>query len=76
MIGSTLLFVGGLLYFIGAVFVLLEEFKVHIVWGLLGVFTQIANLVFAILYFKTCKRWLWFMVLGIILAIVGGSLRA
>ena len=76
MIGSTLLFVGGVLYFIGAIGVLLEEFKVSIIWGLLGVFTQIANLVFAILYFKTCKRWLWFMVLGIILAIVGGSLRA
>ena len=75
MIGSTLLFVGGVLYFIGAVFVLLEEFKVHIIWGLLGVFTQIANLIFAILYFKTCKRWLWIMLLGIILAIVGKCLK-
>ncbi len=76
MIGSVLLFVGGVLYFIGAIGVLIEEFKVSIIWGLLGVFTQIANLIFAILYFKNCKRWLWFMLLGILLAIIGGSLGA
>ncbi|MBQ9368568.1 MAG: hypothetical protein IJT83_12370 [Victivallales bacterium] len=55
---------------------LIEEFKVSIIWGLLGVFRQIANLIFAILYFKTCKRWLWLMLLGILLAIIGGSLGA
>ena len=76
MIGSILLFVGVVLYFIGAIGVLIEEFKVSIIWGLLGVFTQIANLIFAILYFKTCKRWLWLILLGIILIIVGGSLGA
>ncbi len=74
--GSILLFVGGLLYFIGAVGVLIEEFKVSILWGILGVFTQIANLVFAILYFKNCKRWLWLMLGGILLVIVGGCLGA
>ena len=76
MIASTLLLIGGLLYLIGAIGVLIEEFKVSIIWGLLGIFTQITNVIFAILYFKNCKRWLWLMLLGIVLAVIGGSMGA
>ena len=76
MIASLLLLVGCILYLIGAIGVLIEEFKVSIIWGLLGIFTQIANLIFAILYFKNCKRWLGLMLLGILLLIIGGSLGA
>ena len=71
MIGSILLLLGSLFYLIGAIGVLVEEFRESIIWGLFGLFTQVTNVLFAILYFKRCKRWLGLMLIGILLIILG-----
>ena len=71
MIGFLLIFVGLLLYLFGAIGVLIEEFKESIIWGLFGLFTQVVNVLFAILYFKRCKRWLGLMLIGFLLIIIG-----
>ena len=71
MIGSILLLLGSLFYLIGAIGVLVEEFRESIIWGLFGLFTQVTNVLFAILYFKRCKRWLGLMLIGFLLIIIG-----
>ena len=71
MIGSILLLLGALFYLIGAIGVLVEEFRESIIWGLFGLFTQVANILFAILYFKRCKRWLGLMLIGLLLIVLG-----
>ncbi len=71
MIGSILLLLGVLFYLIGAIGVLVEEFRESIIWGLFGLFTQVVNVLFAILYFKRCKRWLGLMLIGFLLIILG-----
>ena len=50
---------------------MIEEFKESIIWGLFGLFAQVVNILFAILYFKRCRKWLGFMLLGILLIFIG-----
>ena len=66
-----LMVIGIVVYLIGAIGLLIDEFKEHILWGLLGLFTQIGHLIFALCHFDKCKRSLGIILLGIILMIVG-----
>ena len=72
---TILVFAGFILYLIGAIGMIIAEFRESIIWGLLGLFTQVANLLFAILHFDECKKELGLMLLGIILVILGVSLQ-
>ena len=76
MFTTILLLAGVLLYLIGAIGVLIEEFKESIIWGLFGLFTQVVNVLFAILYFKRCKKWLGLMLMGFLLIIICAFLPA
>ena len=76
MIVHLLLLIGVLFYFIGAIGVLIEEFKESIIWGLFGIFTQVVNVLFAILYFERCKRWLGLMLIGFLLIIFAAVLSS
>ena len=62
---------GLVIYVIGGFGLLIDEFKESIAWGLLGLFTQIGHLLFAILYFDKCKKSLGVMLLGILLMVLG-----
>ena len=62
---------GLVIYVIGGFGLLIDEFKENIAWGLLGLFTQIGHLIFAILYFDKCKKSLGVMLLGILLMVLG-----
>ena len=65
---DVLLFLLGLLlYVVGAIGILVEEFKENILWGIFGLLFQIPNLLFACLYFQRCKRWLGCMLAGILI---------
>ena len=66
-----LFWIGMVLYFIGAIGILIEEFKESIIWGLFGLFTQIANILFAILYFDRCKKYLGLILAGIAFVVLG-----
>lgn len=72
---NILVFAGVVLYLIGAIGMIIAEFRESIIWGLLGLFTQVANLLFAILHFDKCKKELGLMMLGIILVILGLPLQ-
>ena len=63
--------IGLIVYLIGSIGLLIDEFKEHIAWGLLGLFTQIGHLIFALCHFDKCKKSLGIILLGIILMIVG-----
>ena len=41
-----LVLLGLILYLVGAISLLVDEFKESIAWGLLGLFTQIGHLIF------------------------------
>ena len=69
-----LLIVGAVVYLIGAIGLLIDEFKEHILWGLLGLFTQIGHLIFAICHFDKCKKSLGIILLGIVLMIIGAMI--
>ena len=68
--------IGAVFYLIGAIGLLIDEFKEHILWGLFGLFTQIGHLIFAICHFDKCKKSLGLIVLGIVLIIVGVIISA
>ncbi len=63
-----------IIYLIGVIALLIDEFKEHILWGILGIITQISNIIFAIIHFDKCKKSLGLIVLGIVLMILGGML--
>ena len=64
------LFIFGLiLYFIGAIGLLIDEFKTGCLWGLCGLLFPITNYVFAIIHFQECKRSLFCIVSGALLMI-------
>ena len=69
-----LLIVGFVVYLIGSIGLLIDEFKEHIAWGLLGLFTQIGHLIFAICHFDKCKKSLGIILLGILLMIIGAMI--
>ena len=64
------LVVGLILYVIGAINILIAEFSESILWGLFGFFTQIGNILFAILHFDKCKKGLSYILLGILFIIL------
>ena len=66
--------VGFVVYLIGSIGLLIDEFKEHILWGLLGLFTQIGHLIFAICHFDKCKKSLGIILLGILLMIIGAMI--
>ena len=66
-----LMVIGIVVYLIGAIGLLIDEFKEHIAWGLLGLFTQIGHLIFALCHFDKCKKSLGIILLGILLIIIG-----
>ena len=63
--------VGAVIYLIGSLGLLIDEFRVHILWGLLGLFTQIGHFIFALCHFDKCKGSLGLIALGVLLIIVG-----
>lgn len=67
----SLLIIGVVVYLIGSIGLLIDEFKEHVAWGLLGFFTQIGHLIFAVCYFDKCKRSVGLIILGIILMLIG-----
>ncbi|GEM_PF-4050580 len=66
-----LVFLGLIFYIVGAIGFLIAEFKESVLWGLFGPFTQIGNLIFAVVHYDKCKKSLGYMLLGIVLMILG-----
>lgn len=66
-----LVVIGIVVYLIGSIGLLIDEFKEHVAWGLLGFFTQIGHLIFAVCHFDKCKRSVGLIILGIILMLMG-----
>ena len=51
-----LIFIGLAIYVIGAIGLLIDEFKESIIWGLAGLFFQLPHVLFALLHFQECKK--------------------
>ena len=66
--------IGLAFYIIGAIGLLVGEFKVSILWGLMGLLFQFPHLVFAIVHFQECKKSLGWILLGFLLTLAGGAL--
>ncbi len=62
---------GLIIYLIGSFGLMIDEFKVSILWGLLGLFFQLPHLVFAIVHFQECKKSLGLLLLGFLLMVLG-----
>lgn len=71
-----LVVIGIVVYLIGSIGLLIDEFKEHVAWGLLGLFTQIGHLFFAVCHFDKCKKSLGLILLGIVLVFIGAMLSA
>ncbi|MBQ7177310.1 MAG: hypothetical protein IJS08_07840 [Victivallales bacterium] len=74
IVGVVSFLIGVVCLLIGNIGLLIAEFKEHIAWGLLGLFTQIGHLIFAICHFDKCKKSLGFILLGIVLMIIGAMI--
>ena len=62
--------IGAIMSFIGSIMLLIEEFKVSIVWGILGLFIGITNLIFICVHFDKSARPLGYMIGGTLLMLV------
>jgi len=69
-----LVIIGLIFYLIGSIGLMIAEFKEHIVWGLFGLFTQVAHFMFAIIHFDKCKKSLAYMLIGLVLTFMGMAL--
>ncbi|MBO4618966.1 MAG: hypothetical protein J5654_02535 [Victivallales bacterium] len=66
-----LCWIGLVIYVIGAIGLLIDEFKESLLWGLLGLIFQVTHLLFAILHFHECKKSLGVLLLGFLLMVLG-----
>ncbi len=66
--------IGLIVYVVGAIGLLIDEFKESIWWGLAGLLTQVSHILFAILHFRECKKSLAIMLIGILIMAVGSFL--
>jgi uncharacterized membrane protein len=71
-----LVLIGIVFYLIGAIGLLIAEFRESVIWGLFGLFTQVAHFLFAIIHFDKCKKSLGYMLLGSLLIIFGIAVSA
>ena len=69
--GAPLVIAGFILFLIGSIGLLVAEFKAHILWGLTCLLFQIGHFIFVILYFDRAKRWLKYMLGGMLLLFIG-----
>ena len=65
---------GIIIYLIGSIGFIIAEFKTSILWGLCGLLFQVVHIVYAILHFRECKKWLGFLLVGLALIIAGSVL--
>ena len=65
--------IGGVIYLIGSIGLLIAEFKENIIWCLAGFFTQVAHVIFALIHFDKCKKSLGYMLLGFVLMLIGAA---
>ena len=68
-----LVLIGGVIYLIGSIGLLIAEFKESIIWCLFGLFTQVAHIMFALIHFDKCKKSLGYMLLGFVLMLIGAA---
>ena len=66
-----LCWVGLVVYIIGAIGLLIDEFKESLLWGLAGLIFQVTHVIFAILHFHECKKNLGVLLLGVVLVVLG-----
>ena len=71
IIGLILLAVGGIVAFVGGIWVLVLAFKQHILWGLGSLFVPFVSLVFVIKYHKVALKPFLICVAGWVLLIIG-----
>jgi hypothetical protein len=73
---GTLLFIfGGVLALVGAIWLLVEAFRVNIWWGLGTLLTGVVGLIFAVVHWDRGGRPLITEVAGIVVAALGASMR-
>ena len=69
----ALLGVGGLILLVAAVFgimLLVEAFKVHVLWGLGSIFVPFVSLIFVIMHWQVAKKPFLWNLLGAVLIVV------
>ena len=67
----TLLLVGGLIAFVGAIWMLVVAFRTSVLWGLGCLIVPFVSLIFLVLYWSDAKKPFLYQVLGAILMGVG-----
>jgi hypothetical protein len=72
--GILLLVIGAILMFIGGIWLLIEQFKESVLWGLGSIFVPFVALVFVIMHWDVSKRPFLIQVAGIVLLVIGAAL--
>ena len=66
-----LFWIGLVVYLIGSIGLLIDEFRESLLWGLAGLIFQVTHLLFAILHFQECKKSLGILLAGFLLMVLG-----
>ncbi len=69
--GTLLLGLGGIMLFIGWIWLVIEAFKVNILWGIGCILLPIIDLIFAIIHWEVAKKPFGIYLTGFILVVLG-----
>ncbi|HOX05517.1 MAG TPA: hypothetical protein PK280_03865 [Planctomycetota bacterium] len=75
-VGLILTIVGGIVAFVGAIMVLIQAFKVSVLWGLGSLFVPLVSLIFVIMNWGVAKKGFLIQLAGLGLLILGTVLTA
>ena len=73
--GKPILFlIGIIITIISQIFIIIKAFKTSLLWGFGTLFLPIVDLAFIVLYWNETKRYVYWILIGILLFVVGASL--
>ena len=74
IIGYLFIIVGITLALVGDVMIIMQAFKISLLWGLGTLFLPIIGLIFIIMYWDKTKKYVMWVLLSLPFLIIGGSI--
>lgn len=74
IIGQLFFVIGIAIAIVADIMIVIQAFKTSLLWGLGTLFLPIVGVVFIVLYWDKTKKYVWWILLSIVLIIIGGTL--
>ena len=74
IIYGAIFLIGIIITIISQIFIIIKAFKTSLLWGFGTLFLPIVDLAFIVLYWNETKRYVYWILIGVLLFVVGASL--